>query len=95
MAGERFEATGRMSPALVTACIVGAAGACLAAGYIFGRLRNGREEPRPGTAARREGEGDVRSAGPEGMRNKPYREWTKVDQASDESFPASDPPATY
>ena len=35
----------------------------------------------------------VRSAGPEAMRDPPQREWTKVDQASDESFPASDPPS--
>jgi hypothetical protein len=35
---------------------------------------------------------DVRSAGPDGMRDKPGH-WDKVDQASDESFPASDPPA--
>jgi hypothetical protein len=35
----------------------------------------------------------VRPAGPEGMRSKPKREWTKEDQAADESFPASDPPA--
>lgn len=34
----------------------------------------------------------VRSAGPDGMRDPPRRAWTKVDQASDESFPASDPP---
>ncbi|MES2301972.1 MAG: hypothetical protein V4521_07875 [Pseudomonadota bacterium] len=36
----------------------------------------------------------VRSAGVEGMRSDPKR-WDKIDQASDESFPASDPPATY
>jgi hypothetical protein len=35
----------------------------------------------------------VRPAGPEAMRDPPRREWTKVDQASDESFPASDPPS--
>jgi hypothetical protein len=35
----------------------------------------------------------VRPAGPEGMRDKPRREWTPEDQAADESFPASDPPA--
>ena len=35
----------------------------------------------------------IRPAGPESMRNRPVREWTFVDQASDESFPASDPPA--
>ena len=37
----------------------------------------------------------VREAGPEAMADKPKREWSKEDQASDESFPASDPPATY
>jgi hypothetical protein len=34
----------------------------------------------------------TRSAGPEAMRDPP-REWTRADEASDESFPASDPPA--
>lgn len=37
----------------------------------------------------------VRDAGPDAMGDKPQREWTAADQASDESFPASDPPATY
>ncbi|MGN6497333.1 MAG: hypothetical protein ACTHK5_08315 [Tsuneonella sp.] len=37
----------------------------------------------------------VRDSGPEAMRDKPRREWDKVDEISDESFPASDPPATY
>jgi hypothetical protein len=36
----------------------------------------------------------VRPAGPESMRDPPHR-WDKVDEAVDESFPASDPPATY
>jgi hypothetical protein len=36
----------------------------------------------------------VRNAGPEGMRSNPPQ-WDKTDEASDESFPASDPPATY
>jgi hypothetical protein len=35
--------------------------------------------------------GNARSAGPEAMRDPP-RDWDRVDQASDESFPASDPP---
>ncbi len=35
--------------------------------------------------------GNVRPAGPSAMRDPP-KEWTKVDEASDESFPASDPP---
>ena len=36
----------------------------------------------------------VRNAGPQGMRSDPPR-WDKVDEASDESFPASDPPGSY
>src|ERR1700720_576995 len=44
-----------------------------------------------------EAQGDVanhvRSAGPEGMRDAPTRNWDQVDQAGDESFPASDPPS--
>lgn len=35
---------------------------------------------------------EVRNAGPEAMRSDPPQ-WDKVDEASDESFPASDPPA--
>jgi hypothetical protein len=34
----------------------------------------------------------VRPAGPEGMKKKP-KNWDKTDEAADESFPASDPPA--
>ena len=37
----------------------------------------------------------VRDAGPENMADAPRRGWSKEDQASDESFPASDPPSTY
>lgn len=36
----------------------------------------------------------VRSAGREEM-SAPPRDWDRVDEAVDESFPASDPPATY
>jgi hypothetical protein len=36
----------------------------------------------------------VRPAGPKDMRDPPKR-WDKVDEQSDESFPASDPPANY
>jgi hypothetical protein len=35
---------------------------------------------------------EVRNAGPESMRSDPP-EWDRVDEASDESYPASDPPA--
>ena len=37
----------------------------------------------------------VRDAGPEAMRDPPAAPWSAVDEASDQSFPASDPPATY
>jgi hypothetical protein len=37
----------------------------------------------------------VRDAGPNAMRDKPAGKWSKVDEAIDQSFPASDPPANY
>jgi hypothetical protein len=70
-----------------------AAGAIWSLSYLYRRGRRTPADCRPGTAARREGEGDIRSAGPDGMRSTTRRAWTKVDEASDESFPASDPPA--
>jgi hypothetical protein len=36
----------------------------------------------------------VRNAGEESQADKP-KDWDKQDEAVDESFPASDPPATY
>jgi hypothetical protein len=41
----------------------------------------------------KEAEVQVRPAGPEAMRDKPDTAWKPEDQAADESFPASDPPA--
>jgi hypothetical protein len=69
------------------------------AGYALYKYatREGAESP----AALASGEGahsgsftNVRNAGPDAMADQPGA-WQKVDQASDESFPASDPPATY
>lgn len=77
----------------------GAATAGIAA-LLYARRRGGdREEvAAPATARGKTAPGPVgqsgaaRSAGPEAMRDPPA-EWEKTDQASDESFPASDPPA--
>jgi hypothetical protein len=41
----------------------------------------------------KDSEVQVRDAGPEGMRSAISRPWTTTDEAVDESFPASDPPA--
>lgn len=35
---------------------------------------------------------EIRDAGPDAMQHPP-RDWDEVDEANDESFPASDPPA--
>ena len=49
---------------------------------------DGKEKPGPDEAVHQ-----VRPAGPDAMRDKSKRSWTKEDEAADESFPASDPPA--
>jgi len=36
----------------------------------------------------------IRDAGPDAMKNPP-KKWDETDEAADESFPASDPPAKY
>ncbi len=56
-----------------------------------------RPRPHAAFAGNQAASGDtpVRDAGPEAMRDPPRGEWSAIDQASDESFPASDPPATY
>jgi hypothetical protein len=70
-----------------------------AAGYAFYKYATRGETTE--RAALATGEGghtgsftQVRNAGPDSMADKPG-DWQKVDQASDESFPASDPPSTY
>ncbi len=37
----------------------------------------------------------TRDAGPDHMRDEEGEHWDQVDQTSDESFPASDPPGSY
>lgn len=83
------------------AVLTGIGAACAAGlGYLAARMWRrpdgsvGRSAAIAGTGA--DGAvghtGAARSAGPDAMRDPP-KDWTKVDQASDESFPASDPPA--
>lgn len=58
---------------------------------------DGVHHPAPafaGHGAHKDSAVHVRDAGPQHMRDKP-KVWDQVDQASDESFPASDPPSTY
>lgn len=43
----------------------------------------------------RQSHDDVRDSGPEARRDSPGPKWTGVDEASDQSFPASDPPGNY
>ncbi|MFM7349171.1 MAG: hypothetical protein ACKO01_06735 [Erythrobacter sp.] len=69
-----------------------------AATYVLSqRKRNAATAPRAAFAPGQPGDGHnpVRDAGPEAMRDGQRRSWTSVDEASDQSFPASDPPATY
>lgn len=60
------------------------------AGTVYA-LRPRPERRRTGTKSPYE---PVRNAGPEEMTMKPET-WSVADEASDESFPASDPPAVY
>jgi hypothetical protein len=86
-----------------TAILTGIGAACAAAaGYVlsrrFGRAAGRDERFAPALSTRRPlgpvgHSGNARAAGPDAMRDPPS-EWSKVDEASDESFPASDPPAT-
>jgi hypothetical protein len=85
-----------------TAILTGVGAACAAAaGYVLSRrLSRTRDADiwAPALAMKRPpgplgNSGNVRPAGAESMRDPPPN-WSRVDEASDESFPASDPPAT-
>jgi hypothetical protein len=79
--------------------LVGIGAACAAGvGYLLSKRLMGGDEGYDAPALSGGGapgpvgnSGNVRPAGPSAMRDPP-KEWGKVDEASDESFPASDPP---
>lgn len=67
-----------------------ALGAIGYAGYKYFQ----KEQARPAFATS-QGNVQIRDAGPEAIRSETGKPWTKVDRESDQSFPASDPPANY
>jgi uncharacterized membrane protein YebE (DUF533 family) len=72
-----------------------ALGALGYAGYkYFKQSTSGENAAFAGGQGDRENFSQVRDAGPAAMADSP-RHWSKEDQLSDESFPASDPPSTY
>ena len=61
------------------------------AGYKYYEKNSGSSPAFAGN----QGDARVRDSGPGAMRDAPSRSWTKTDEESDQSFPASDPPANY
>jgi uncharacterized membrane protein YebE (DUF533 family) len=73
-----------------------ALGALGYAGYrYYDKTRREKNEAYARNQAGGENFAQVRDAGPEAMADRPRRQWTEADEDSDESFPASDPPANY
>ena len=69
-----------------------------ATGYVLSQRKQDCRGPRNAAFAKDQPQDDdraVRDAGPDAMRDTPRRDWSKVDETSDESFPASDPPGNY
>ncbi|NNC59997.1 MAG: hypothetical protein HKO05_08390 [Erythrobacter sp.] len=64
-------------------------------GYRYYDKRRGQGHAAFDAKQAQDGTNAVRDAGPGAMRDKPVMDWDKTDEESDESFPASDPPANY
>jgi hypothetical protein len=102
----RKKATSKANPGAKTAGLIGAvivvAASAASAAYIAWQKYREFQDDEDGdfhSAAFADGETDpenfdqTRSAGRDSMRSDDEADWDKVDQAADESFPASDPPA--
>jgi hypothetical protein len=63
--------------------------------YVWSRSRGHDASPRAAFATGESTPGpvDIRNAGPDAMAGD-HPHWDSIDQASDESYPASDPPAS-
>lgn len=92
-----FNSDGRGRTAAIAAGV--AAASALAAGVFYRWWQSRNDEDLPAPALSGSGApgpvgntGAVRPAGRRAMRDPPS-EWDEVDEAADESFPASDPPA--
>jgi hypothetical protein len=76
------------------AAFAAAAGYVLSRRFLGGKGEAGRRSAPALNVKRPPGPvgftGSARPAGPDSMRDPP-KEWSRVDEASDESFPASDP----
>jgi uncharacterized membrane protein YebE (DUF533 family) len=68
-----------------------ALGALGYAGYRYYEKNQNRSQP---AFAGNQGQAQIRDSGADAMRDKPDT-WSKTDEESDESFPASDPPGNY
>lgn len=69
-----------------------------AGAYVVSRQSSAPAEPRRAAFAPDQPQDEphpVRDSGPDAMRDPPRAGWSAADEASDQSFPASDPPATY
>ncbi|MBV1800090.1 hypothetical protein [Siccirubricoccus sp. G192] len=78
--------------------IVAVAAVLVALARLAGRGRRQGKETSPAATVRRGPArhlGEARPTSPEAMHSPPREPWDKVDEASDGSFPASDPPGYY
>lgn len=62
---------------------------------LYGIFRKKRDAAQESEMVPVYSSGVVRNAGQKEQKDSDGRPWDKVDEQSDESFPASDPPANY